>query len=219
MAKTLGTVFGLWLLADRRLHGAKNTHDQKDYCPQEYQIHGYTICATTPSTAPRRQAQYYSSTQRAKSVRCRESDHSGEQDEPRKKQPYGVPNRPETEPIRNQLLMSPVSTSVPRRSSHRRRKPRLRISHTRLASLRTAIVRNAMSRINPISVTSRRSTSAFATIASSRQHRSASGGASRIHRAVRKTTSAHLSRCRAMTLCNRYVTSLARSRPRARSTA
>ena len=64
-------------------------------------------------------------------------------------------------------------------------------------------VRSAISRIKPISLISRPSASAFATIASSRQHRSASGGASRIHKAVRRMMSAHLSRCRAMTLCKR----------------
>ena len=36
-----------------------------------------------------------------------------------------------------------------------------------------------------------------------RQHRSSSRGASRIHNAVRNRRSAHLSRCRAMTLCKR----------------
>jgi hypothetical protein len=100
-------------------------------------------------------------------------------------------------------LGTPPQPPHPPTRRNRRRKTRQRLPHIRPASLRTAIVRNAISRINPISVTSCPSTSAFATIASSRQHRSASGGASRIHRAVRKTMSAHLLRCRAMTLCNR----------------
>jgi hypothetical protein len=82
-------------------------------------------------------------------------------------------------------------------------KMRPRTSHARPVSVRTSIVRSAISFISPISSTSRPSMSALATIASSRQHRRCSGGASRIQTAVRNTMSAHLSRCRAMTLCRR----------------
>lgn len=84
-----------------------------------------------------------------------------------------------------------------------RREHNPRLPHIRPALLRTAIVRSAISRINPISVISLPSASAFATSANSRQHRSASRGASRIHRAVRRTISVHLPRYRARTLCKR----------------
>src|SRR5262249_33163606 len=85
----------------------------------------------------------------------------------------------------------------------RRHQDALPDDHMRPSLASIARVRCAISRINPISPISRPSASALATIASSRQHRSSSRGASRIHNAVRNSRSAHLSRCRAKTLCKR----------------
>src|SRR3979411_3316287 len=106
----------LSLLANRRSHGAQDAHGQEDHETKkllaEHMIAqpGRPGCRTVWISCPRLdQRRNY-----PEPVRNRERQHAGKENQcfTRSSFPYGVANRLERLPIRNQLLTSPDPKSV-----------------------------------------------------------------------------------------------------------